>query len=140
MRYLRTPLLGLLAPRKAAVAVFLPTLLSAAIVSILAIAGLFPGAARANPGPSASPTPVATVVTPVVEGVNPVEEVVTPVSGTAEATTVRAQEIGGEGEGSGNLFTGVRGGLIGAGIALGMVVVATVVIRGGRALVKQRHR
>ncbi len=96
--------------------------------------------ARADDGADASPTPVATVVTPTVATVEPVEQVVTPITGMAEATTESAQLIGSDDGGSGNLFAGVRGGLIGAGIALGVVVVATVVVRGVTARRKQRHQ
>jgi hypothetical protein len=87
-----------------------------------------------------APTPVATAVTPVVATVIPFQEVVTPIAGMAEATTSSAQQMGSETERSGNPFGGVRGGFIGAAIALGLVLLATVTVRGARSLVKQRHQ
>lgn len=132
MRYLRFALLGLLGLRQEPVALLSLILGSAAIVSVLVIAALFPGAAQGNPGADEPPMPVPTVVTPVVKGVNPVEKVVTPITGMAEAET-SAVEPGAADEGSSSsVFSGLRGGFIGAGIALGLVVVATVVIRGAR--------
>lgn len=122
----------LLPPRQAPVAV-LPLLLLSATILWCASAS----AARADPGPDEPPTPVATVVTPVVEGVNPVEEVVTPVTGVAEATTGSAQPDADGGGGSGSLFAGVRGGFIGAGIAVGVVLALTAAVRGARSILRR---
>lgn len=98
-----------------------------------------PGAIQADQ-PETAPPPIATVVTPVVATVTPVEDVVTPITGMAEASTGSAQRVGSEAEGSDNPFSGVRGGFIGAAIALGLVVLATVAVRGARTLGRQRHQ
>ena len=98
-----------------------------------------PGGVQADQ-PGTAPTPVATAVTPMVATVIPLQDVVTPITGMAEATTSSAQQMGSETERSGNPFGGVRGGFIGAAIALGVVVLALVAVRGARALVKQRYQ
>jgi hypothetical protein len=79
-----------------------------------------------------APTPITTEVTPVVVPVDPVEQVVTPVMAEAEQeiTTV---EQGAAGENSSSsLFTRVRGGLIGAGIAAGALAVIAGLIAAAR--------
>lgn len=95
-----------------------------------------PGGAQADE-PETVPTPAATVVSPVVATVVPVENVVTPITGMAEARIGSAQQAGEAAGGSDNLFTGVRGGLIGAGIAVGAVLVVTAAIRGARAALRR---
>jgi hypothetical protein len=87
---------------------------------------------QAEPGPQGSPTPASTEITPVHVTAVAEETAVTPITGQAEATSGPAQADPEVGDSSG-LFTGVRGGLIGAGIALGIVVVVTVLVRGIRA-------
>lgn len=89
--------------------------------------------------PETAPTPVATVVTPVVVTVVPVEQVVTPLTGMAEAETTAVEQGAADEGSSSSVFSGVRGGFIGAGIAIGLVMVATVIVRGARVLVRQRR-
>lgn len=117
-----------------AAAAALATIVGTAVGMLVA-----PGGVQADQ-PGTAPTPVATAVTPVVATVIPLQDVVTPITGMAEATTSSAQQMGSETERSGNPFAGVRGGFIGAAIALGLVLLATVTVRGARSLVKQRHQ
>ena len=110
-----------------------------ALVLTTAVATLpAPTTTQANETETA-PTPVATVVTPVVVTGVPVEQVVTPLTGMAEAETAAVEQGAADEGSSSSVFTGVRGGFIGAGIAIGLVMVATVIVRGARALVKQRR-
>jgi hypothetical protein len=97
-----------------------------------------PGSIQADE-PNPAPTPVDTVVTPVVVTVVPVHQVVTPITGMAEAETTGVEQSPPGDSGSSSPFGGVRGGLIGAGIAVGMALAATVAIRGAkRALTRGR--
>ncbi|MEE9286007.1 MAG: hypothetical protein V3V35_09820 [Dehalococcoidia bacterium] len=132
MRYARILPPRLLPPRQAPAAV-LPLLLLSATILWYA----FASTARADPGPDEPPTPVATVVIPVVATVVAGESVVTPVTGVAEATTGSAQPDADGGGGAGSLFSGVRGGFIGAGIALGVVLALTAVVRGARSILRR---
>jgi hypothetical protein len=125
---------------KGLAAVALVVLLVSAIACLSVSWSLSLGGARAESGPDEPPAPVATAVTPVVATVIPLQDVVTPITGMAEATTSSAEQTGSGAERSNNPFAGVRGGVIGVGIALGLVLLATVTVRGARALVKQRHQ
>jgi hypothetical protein len=89
-------------------------------------------ATQAEPGPQGSPTAAPTEIAPVRVTAVAEETAVTPITSQAEATSGPAQADPEVSDSSG-LFTGVRGGLIGAGIALGIVVVVTVLVRGIRA-------
>ena len=122
--------------------VSLPFFVVAALSVILGTAvGMLatPGTIQADQ-PETAPSPIATVVTPVVATVIPVEDVVTPMTGMAEATTRSAEQTGSGAGRSDNPLAGVRGGFIGAAIALGLVVLATVAVRGARTLGRQRHQ
>ena len=82
----------------------------------------------------AAPTPVITTIQPGIVTVVPQQTVVAPIEAIAEARTEEAgQGLAGE-ESDGNIFTGVRGGLIGAGIGfvavLALAVAVTAVRRG----------
>lgn len=87
------------------------------------------GMAWAQEGePQAAPTPVSTRVTPGIVTVVPEQTVVVPVQSAAGAETESADtSLRQEGPG-GNLFTGVRGGLIGSGIGFGAVLVLAVAV------------
>ena len=84
--------------------------------------------------------PTTTAVTPIVVTVVPSESTVTPLEGQAEASTAPLNESPAGRQNSSNPFAGVRGGFIGAGIGIGLVVVATAAVRGARAVARRRHR
>ncbi len=139
-----------------------PFLVRGAIVALLAMiaAGLLFGPAGLRPGPrsaeaallsevkkllasdaqegdgQAGPTPVTTAVQPVVAIVVPVETIVTPVQSAAEASTEAAGDAPAQQSGD-NLFTGIRGGLIGAGIGLGVVLVAAIIVNASRRVLRR---
>jgi hypothetical protein len=122
------------------------TLLTGAILATaLALWGTAAYAGLTRPRPIDSnqagtpvPQPTISIVTPVAVTVVSSESIVTPLEGQAQAQTGPLAD--GPAAESSSPFTGVRGGLIGAGIALAIVVAATVAVRATRAAVRQRHR
>lgn len=99
------------------------------------------GMAWAQEGePQAAPTPVTTRVPPGIITVVPEQTVVVPVQSAAGAETESADSsLGQEGSG-GNLFTGVRGGLIGSGIGFGAVLVLAVAVSAVRRGLRRRQQ
>ena len=80
--------------------------------------------------------PIVTVVNPGVVTVVPQQTVVAPIQSTVEERTEDASRgLAGEQSG-GNLFTGVRGGFVGAGIGLAIVTAAMAAV----AAVRQGYR
>ena len=87
----------------------------------------------------ASP-PTTTVVTPIAMTVVSSQSTVAPLEGEAEANTAPLGDGLTGSRSSSSPFAGVRGAFIGAGIAIGAVVVATAAVRGARAVAKRRRR
>lgn len=116
-----------------------------ALAGAATILGMTVGALAASGGaqadePETVPTPAATVVTPTVATVVPVESVVTPITDMAEASVGSAQQAGDDAGGSDNLFTGVRGAFIGAGIGVGAVALIAAVVAATRAIARRTSR
>lgn len=76
----------------------------------------------------AAPTPVSTRVPPGIITVLPEQTVVVPVQSTAGADTESADSSLVQEDSGGNLFTGVRGGLIGSGIGFGAVLALALTV------------
>ena len=106
-------------------------LLAISTVLLAASQALVPGTpeALAQEGDEqAGPTPVVSTIQPGIVTVVPQQTVVVPIEDTAEARTGEAgQGLAGE-ESNGNMFTGVRGGLIGAGIGFVAVLALAVAV------------
>ena len=91
-------------------------------------------------GEELGPTPIVTVVKPGVVTVVPQQTVVAPIQSTAEARTEDASLGLAEEQAGGNIFTGVRGGFIGAGIGFGAVLAlaaAVAAVRRGYIRLRQ---
>ena len=116
-------------------------LLAVPLMLVNAADGQSVGAVLADAQEASTPTsgPTTTVVTPMAVTVLPSESTVTPLEGEAEANTAPLNESPAGRQNSSSPFAGVRGGFIGAGIGIGVVVVATAAVRGVRAVAKRRH-
>ena len=116
-------------------------LLAVSFMLVNATDGQSVGAVLADAQEASTPTsgPTTTVVTPMAVTVLPSESTVTPLEGEAEASTAPLNESPAGRQNPSNPFLGVRGGFIGAGIGIGLVVVATAAVRGVRAVAKRRH-
>ena len=118
----------------------LPIFGAAAMLAVGAVVALTASAAAQEGDEVPGAPPIVTVVNPGVVTVVPQQTVVAPIQSTVEERTEDAS-LGLAGEQSGgNLFTGVRGGFIGAGIAFGVVLalaVAVAAVRRGFNRVRQ---
>jgi hypothetical protein len=111
---------------------------AASLAAILGTAGMLapPGTVQADE-PDIAPTPAATGVTPVVSTVVPRSDVVTPERAMAERTVSSATAGEADSSGSSHPFSGVRGGLIGAGIGVGAFVVVAALVAAARAVLRR---